>query len=335
MIASALRPPDRPRLSAHEDRFPLDQALARGRDSPARVVYVEILDGTKRGRGECVPCERCGETIEGVIEAIEQLAPGVETGMITRRNLASALPAGAARNALDLALWDFDAKRGASSVWQIAALDEPRRLLTAYSLVLDTPEAMAEAALAEAHRPLFKLRLGAEGDLDRVRAVRAAVPRARLILDANGAWTPEILTGFLPGLAEAGVELIEQPLPADDDEALATIERSVPISADESCHGIEDLERVARLYDAVTITLDKVGGFTEGLALTLAAREAGLRIMVGCRLGSSLAVAPAVLLAQDADWVDLDTPLLLARDRQPGLRFDGSLIYPASVSLWG
>jgi L-alanine-DL-glutamate epimerase-like enolase superfamily enzyme len=333
MIASILRPPDRPRLNVHEDRFPLDPA--RSGMGAARVVYVEILDGTRRGRGECVPCARRGETVEGVIETIGRLAPGVETGMITRRNLARELPAGAARNALDLALWDFDAKRGASSVWQIAALEEPRRLLTAYTLALDTPEAMAAAARAEAHRPLFKLQLGAEDDLDRVRAVRAAVPRARLILGANGAWTPDMLTSFLPGLAEAGVELIEQPLPADDDEALAAIERKVPIAADESCHGVEDLARVVRLYDAVTITLDKVGGFTEGLALALAAREAGLRIMIGCRLGSSLAVAPAVLLAQDADWVDLDAPLLLARDRQPGLRFDGSLVYPASVSLWG
>jgi len=337
MISSLLRPPDRPRLTVHEDVFPLDKAftIARGSKTAARVVTVEILDGTRRGRGECVPYPRYGETVESVIETIERLAPNVETGMITRRNLARELPAGAARNGIDLALWDFDAKRGESSVWQIAALDEPHRLLTAYTLSLDTPEAMAKAAIEEAHRPLLKLKLGAEGDLDRVHAVRAAVPRARLIVDANEGWTPELLARYLPKLAEAGVELIEQPLPADDDEALATIKHTVPICADESCHTVEDLEHLARRYDAVNIKLDKAGGFTEALTLLQTAREAGFRIMVGCMVGSSLAVAPAMLLAQDADWVDLDAPLLLARDRQPGLRFDGSMIYPASVSLWG
>jgi L-alanine-DL-glutamate epimerase-like enolase superfamily enzyme len=335
MIASSLRPPDRPRLTAHEDLFPFDRMFAGPGASAARVVSVEILHGTKRGRGECVPDARRGETAENVIEAIEHLAPGVETGMITRRNLARELPPGAARNALDLALWDFDAKRGGSSVWQIAALDEPRRLLTAYCLPRDTPEAMAKAAIDEAHRPLLKLMLGAEGDLDRVRAVRAAVPHARLIVDANEAWNAELLIRYLPILTEAKVELIEQPLPEAEEAALAAIDREVPISAGESCRTTEDLPRIARLYDAVTVKLDKAGGFTEALALVQAAREAGLRIMVGCKASSSLAVAPAVLLAQDADWAALDAPLRLARDRQPGLRFDGSMIYPAGVSLWG
>ncbi|MEI9984911.1 MAG: N-acetyl-D-Glu racemase DgcA [Aliidongia sp.] len=287
------------------------------------------------GRGESVPYARYGETVEGVIETIESLAPSIETGMLNRRNLARELPPGAARNAIDLALWDFDAKRGESSVWQIAALDEPHRLITAYTISLDSPEAMARAAAEEAHRPLLKLKLGTEGDLDRVRAVRAAVPRARLIVDANEGWTPELLERYLPHLAESGVELVEQPLPAETEEALAAIRHSVPICADESCHVAEDLPRLIGLYDAINVKLDKAGGFTEALALLLAAREAGFRIMVGCMVGSSLAVAPAVLLAQDADWVDLDAPLLLARDRQPGLRFDGSMLYPASVSLWG
>jgi L-alanine-DL-glutamate epimerase-like enolase superfamily enzyme len=335
MIASALRPPDRPRLSAHEELFPFDKSLALPGTSAVPVVYVEILHGTKRGRGECVPDLRIGETIESVIETVERLAPGIETGMITRRTLARELPPGAARNALDLALWDFDAKRGGSSAWQIAALDEPRRLLTAYRLPLDTPEAMARAAIEEAHRPLLKLMLGAEGDLDRVRAVRAAVPRARLIVDANEAWNAELLVRYLPTLAEARVELIEQPLSGAADEALATISRAVPICAGASCGTADDLARLSQLYDAVTIKLDKAGGFTEALALIQAAREAGLRILIGCMAGSSLAVAPAVLLAQDADWVDLDAPLRLARDRQPGLRFDGSMIYPPGVSLWG
>jgi L-alanine-DL-glutamate epimerase-like enolase superfamily enzyme len=336
MIAS-LRPPDRPRLSVHEDRFPLEQAftIARGAKTIARVVLVEILDGTRRGRGECVPYARYGETVESVVATVESVAQAVETGMITRRNLARSLPPGAARNAIDLALWDLDAKRGGSSVWQIAALDEPRRLLTAYTLSLDTPEAMAAAALDHAHRPLLKLKLGAEGDLDRVQSVRAAVPRARLIVDANEGWTPELLERYLPKLAEYGVELIEQPLPAADDSALARLKRAVPVCADESCHIAEDLERLVGLYDAVNIKLDKAGGFTASLDLLHAARDGGFRVMVGCLVGSSLAVAPAVLLAQDADWVDLDAPLLLTRDRQPGLRFDGSLVYPPSVSLWG
>lgn len=337
MISSLLRPPDRPRVTVHEDRFPLERAftIARGSKDAAQVVYVEILDGTRRGRGESVPYARYGETIESVIETITEAAPSIETGVINRRNLARALPPGAARNAIDLALWDFDAKRGESSVWQIAALDEPHRLMTAYTIPLDTPEAMARAAAEEAHRPLLKLKLGAEGDLDRVQAVRAAVPRARLIVDINEGWTPEQLERYLPKLAEAGVELIEQPLPAEAEEALASIKHAVPICADESCHVADDLPRLVPLYDAVNIKLDKAGGFTAALALLQAAREAEFRIMVGCMVASSLAVAPAVLLAQDADWVDLDGPLLLARDRQPGLRFDGSMVYPASVSLWG
>jgi len=337
MISSLLRPPDRPRVAVHEDRFPLDRAftIARGSKDAARVVYVEILDGTRRGRGEAVPYARYGETVEAVIEAIEARAPDIETGMLNRRNLARELPPGAARNAIDLALWDFDAKRGQSSVWQIAALEEPHRLLTAFTISLDAPEAMATRALEEAHRPLLKLKLGAEGDLDRVQAVRAAVPRARLIVDANEGWTPAQLEHYLPHLAEAGVELVEQPLPQEEEAALAGIKHAVPICADESCHIAEDLPHLVGLYDAVNIKLDKAGGFTAALELLLAAQEAEFRIMVGCMVASSLAVAPAVLLAQQAHWVDLDAPLLLARDRQPGLRFDGSMLYPASVSLWG
>ena len=337
MISSKLRPPDRPRITVHEDRFPLERELvaAHGGMTAAEVVYVEILEGTRRGRGEAVPYARYGETVASVIEAIEEIAPRVETGLVTRRNIERELPPGAARNALDLALWDFDAKRGETSAWQIAALDEPHRLLTAYTLMLDTPEAMAEAARAQAHRPLLKLKLGAEGDLERVRAVREAVPRARLIVDVNAGWTPALLEHYLPRLAESGVELIEQPLPEAEEAALRSIKHAVPICADESCHTEEDLAHLAGLYDAVTIKLDKAGGFTAALALLETALEADFRVMVGCMIASSLAVAPAVLLAQKAHWVDLDAPLLLARDRQPGLRFDGSLIYPASVSLWG
>ena len=337
MISSLLRPPDRPRVNVHEDRFPLDRAftIARGSKEVARVVYVEILEGTRRGRGEAVPYGRYDETVEGVVAAIEAVAPDIETGMLNRRNLTRELPPGAARNAIDLALWDFDAKRGETAVWQIAALEEPHRLVTAYTITLDTPEAMAARAAEEAHRPLLKLKLGADGDLDRVRAVRAVVPRARLIVDVNEGWTPAQLAHYLPHLEAAGVELIEQPLPQEEEAALAGLKRAVPICADESCHVVEDLPHLVGLYDAVNIKLDKAGGFTAALELLLAAQEAEFRIMVGCMVASSLAVAPAVLLAQQAHWVDLDAPLLLARDRQPGLRFDGSMLYPASVSLWG
>jgi L-alanine-DL-glutamate epimerase-like enolase superfamily enzyme len=337
MSGSILHPPERPRVSVRLEVFPLDKAftIARGGKTEARVVYVEILDHTRRGRGECVPYARYGETIESVIATIEQMAPGIETGTITRRSLQKSLPAGAARNGIDLALWDFDAKRTSSSAWQIAALDVPHRVITAYTIGLDTPDAMAAAAAEEAHRPLLKLKLGGEGDLDRVQAVRLAVPRARLIVDANESWTPQDLERYMPALADAGIELIEQPLPADDDEALARIKHLVPICADESCHTRADLERLAGRYDAINVKLDKAGGLTEALALIEAARETGFKIMVGCMVASSLGVAPAVLLAQEGDWVDLDAPLLLKRDRQPGLRYDGSMLYPASVSLWG
>ncbi len=337
MSGSILHPPDRPRVTARREVFPLDKAftIARGSKAEAESVYVEILDRTRRGRGECVPYARYGETVESVLAAIEELIPGIETGMVTRRSLQKRLPAGAARNAVDLALWDFDAKRTSSSAWQIAALDVPHRVMTAYTIALDTPDAMAAAAAEESHRPLLKLKLGGEGDLDRVAAVRAAVPRARLIVDANEAWSPAELELNLPKLADLGIELVEQPLPADADEALVRIKHAIPICADESCHTAEDLERLAGRYDAVNIKLDKAGGLTEALALREAARDKGFKIMIGCMVASSLAVAPAVLLAQDADWVDLDAPLLLKRDRQPGLRYDGSMLYPPSVSLWG
>jgi L-alanine-DL-glutamate epimerase-like enolase superfamily enzyme len=334
---SALHPPERPNLTVQAETFPLERpfAISRGSKTEARVVTVTIHEGGNRGRGECVPYARYGETVESVIAEIEAVAAAIETGMLTRRMLQSKLPPGAARNALDLALWDFDAKRNDSSVWQMAGLDLPHRMVTAYTITLDEPEAMAEAAREEAHRPILKLKLGADRVIERVAAVRAAVPRSRLIVDANEAWTPVALEQLLPELAKAGVELIEQPLPADADEALAGIKHLVPICADESCRAVADLDRVAELYDAINVKLDKTGGLTEALDLIDAARAAELGVMVGCMVASSLAIAPAVLLAQAADWVDLDAPLLLARDRQPGLRYDGSVVYPPNVSLWG
>ncbi len=332
-----LRPPDRPRINAVTTRFPLEHPfkIARGSKTDADVITVEITEGTRRGRGECVPYARYGETVEGVLETIHRLAPDLETGVMNRRNLQRHVPPGAARNAIDCALWDFDAKRSGSAVWQMVGLDMPRRLVTAYTIVLDTAEAMAKNAADHNYRPLLKLKLGTDDDLPRLAAVRAAAPRARLIIDANEGWTLDQWEAYQPALKAAAVELVEQPLPAGADAGLAEVRRLVPICADESCHTVEDLERIAPLYDAINIKLDKTGGLTAALALSDAAHDLGKKIMVGCLVGSSLSIAPAILLAQTAHWVDLDAPLLLARDRQPGLRYDGSMLYPPNTSLWG
>jgi L-alanine-DL-glutamate epimerase-like enolase superfamily enzyme len=242
---------------------------------------------------------------------------------------------GAARNALDVAFWDLEAKQTGTSVWALAGIDEPKPVVTAYTLSVDTPERMAAAAQAEAQRPLLKVKLTGAGDLDRVRAVRAGAPKATLIVDANEAWTLDHLREYGPSLAELGVALIEQPLPAGQDEALATLPHPVPLCADESCHTSADLSDLVGRYDYVNIKLDKTGGLTEALILLEAARAGGFKIMVGCMVGSSLAMAPALLLAQRAEFVDLDAPLLLARDRQPGLRYEGSIVYPPKPNLWG
>ncbi len=256
-------------------------------------------------------------------------------GGADRRELAAALPAGAARNALDCALWDLEAKRRREPVWRLAGLPEPRPVLTAYTLSLDTPERMAEAARAAAGRPLLKLKLGGEGDLDRVAAVRAAAPDAALIADANEAWTPDQLRRWLPELAALGVELIEQPLPAGQDAALAGIARPVPICADESCHDSASLDALVGRYDYVNLKLDKTGGLTEARRAAAKAQELGFGLMVGCMVATSLAMAPAALLAQLARYADLDGPLLLAKDREPGLRYEGSLLHPPEAALWG
>src|SRR5260221_11764264 len=239
-------------------------------------------------------------------------------GGIDRATLLGAMPPGAARNALDVALWDLEAKTSGTSVWALAGIAEPKPVVTAYTLSVDTPERMGAAAQEEAHRPLLKLKLTGAGDLERVRAVRAGAPRARLIVDANEAWTIDQLRDYGTALAELGVALIEQPLPAGQDAALADMPHPVPLCADESCHTSADLPDLVGRYDYVNIKLDKSGGLTQGLRLLAAAREPGFRIIVGCMVGSSLAMAPAMVLAQNAAFVDLDAPLLLSRGRQPG-----------------
>ena len=313
--------------------------ISRGARRTAHTVLVTLRDdaGGAAGRGECVPCPRYGESVESVVEAVEGLRGDLERGL-SREELAGALDAGAARNAIDCALWDLDAKRTGRRVWEAAAprAAPPVPVVTAFTLSLDEPEAMRAAAARGAHRPLLKVKLDADRVTERVAAVRAGAPRARLIVDANEAWTADALVRLLPELAGLGVELIEQPLPAGADEALAGIERAVPVAADESCHTTADLPTLAGRYDVVNVKLDKTGGLTEALALREGAAAAGFGVMVGCMLGTSLAMAPAVLAAQGARFVDLDGPLLLARDRDPGLDYrpDGT-VAPPPAALWG
>jgi L-Ala-D/L-Glu epimerase len=324
------------RLAVRRDSWPLAKpfTISRGSRTVAEVVVAELSAGALRGRGEGVPYGRYGERVDGVVAALEGMSDAIAGGL-GRAALQAAMAPGAARNALDVAFWDLEAKRTGTSVWALAGIDEPKPVVTAYTLSVDTPERMAAAAREEAHRPLLKLKLTGAGDLDRVRAVRAGAPDARLIVDANEAWTLDHLRDYGPILAELGVALIEQPLPAGQDEALATLPHPVPLCADESCHTSADLPDLVGRYDYVNIKLDKTGGLTEALILLSAARAGGFKIMVGCMVGSSLAMAPAMLLAQGAEFVDLDAPLLLARDRQPGLRYEGSVVYPPKPNLWG
>ena len=304
--------------------------IARGAKREANVIVARVSDGLCTGRGEAVPYARYGETAEASLAALRAIK-----GPIDRTQLSQRLPPGAARNALDCALWDLEAKRAKKRAWELAGVAAPLPVLTAYTISLGTPADMAAAAKAVPHLPLLKLKLGGAGDTERLAAVRAARPDARLVADANEAWTVDMLSPFLEAAARAGVELIEQPLPEAADEALAHIAHAVPICADESAHTSADLSRLVSRYDAVNIKLDKAGGLTEALAMARAAKARGLRIMVGSMVATSLAAAPALLLAAGADWVDLDGPLLLARDREPGLRIERGFISPPPPELWG
>jgi L-alanine-DL-glutamate epimerase-like enolase superfamily enzyme len=316
--------------------FPLRQrfAISRGSKTETVVVTVELRDGEFAGRGECGPNIRYDETPESVADEIAAMAAGIEGGL-DRDGLQQAMPPGAARNALDCAFWDLQAKRTGRPVWALAGLAKPVPVETAFTLSVDTPAAMAEAARANASRPLLKLKLTGAGDLDRVRAVRQGAPDARLIVDANEAWTPADFTALATELAGIGVEMIEQPLPAGDDAALAALAHPVPICADESCHDRASVAGLVDRYDMINIKLDKAGGLTEALATAAAARAVGFDIMVGCMVGTSLAMAPAHLVAQAAKIVDLDGPLLLAEDREPSLEVNGSWIFPPTAALWG
>ena len=324
------------RLTVRLETWPLARAfrISRGAKTEARVVVAEIADGPDTGRGEAVPYPRYNETPEGTRAAIEGARQTIESG-ITREALQNALPPGAARNALDCALWDLEAKQTGRPAWALAGLDEPQPCTTAVTLSLDTPESMGAAAASHSALPLLKLKVTGEGDLARIQAVRANAPGARLIVDANEGWTVPMLEAFLPAFADLGVEMVEQPLPATDDAALEGRQFALPLCADESCHTREDLTRLAGRYPMINIKLDKTGGLTEALALTREARAMGFDIMVGSMVGTSLGMAPAALLAGFADYVDLDGPLLLARDRTPGLSYDGAVMAPPEPALWG
>jgi L-alanine-DL-glutamate epimerase-like enolase superfamily enzyme len=323
-------------LSLKSERWPIAGAfsISRGAKTEAAVVVAELSDGTARGRGECVPYARYGESVEGVMATIEGLRLQFALGL-SRADLQAALPPGAARNALDCALWDLAAKRERRPVHELAARPVPHAVTTAFTISLSAPEDMAKAAERAASRALLKIKLGARGDPERIAAVRKAAPNATLIVDANEGWDEANLAANLAACAAAGVVLVEQPLPEGRDRALATIERPIPICADESVHGLASLAEVAGFYEAVNIKLDKAGGLTEALAMVAAAERMGLSVVAGCMVATSLAMAPAMLIAQAARFVDLDGPLLLAKDRDGGLRYADSLVYPAAPALWG
>ncbi len=323
-------------LSVREERWPLAApfVISRGAKTEARVVVVELSQGALAGRGEAVPYARYGETVEGVLDQIEAARDAVECG-IDRAALQGLMPPGAARNALDCALWDVEARRAGVRAWTLAGLARLDPVKTCYTLSLGPAEAMAQAARAAAGRPMLKLKIGGADDVDRVAAVRAAAPRTRLVVDANEALTFDALRRVAPEFAALGVQLVEQPLKAGEDQALEGYDSPVPLCADESLHTRAELEACARRYAWVNIKLDKTGGLTEALALKAQAQASGLGIMAGCMVATSLAMAPALLVAQGARVVDLDGPLLLARDREPGLRFVGSMIEPPGRELWG
>jgi L-Ala-D/L-Glu epimerase len=324
------------KLTIADERWPIAGSftISRGSKTEAHVVTVTLDDGAHRGTAECVPYPRYEETVPQVMAALEAARALIEAGA-TRADVPNLVAPHAAQNVLDCALWDLEAKRAGKPAWQLAGLPEPKPAVTAYTLSLDTPEAMGEAAARSAHRPLLKLKLGRDGDAQRLKLIRRNAPQSRLIVDANEGWTPENLADMLAACAEAGVELVEQPLPAAEDEALRGIPRAVTVCADESAHGLDSLDGLMGKYDAINIKLDKTGGLTPAIALAHAARERGLRVMVGCMLATSLGMAPAFLLSPLAEFIDLDGPLLLRKDRDPGIRFDGSLMYPPARDLWG
>lgn len=308
--------------------------ISRSSQTEIVVVTVEIRDGSFIGRGECRPYARYGETPESVMAAIEAIRQDLQDGL-ERDDLGNYLAPGAARNAIDCALWDLASKREGQPVWKLAGLPPPQTLITAYTLSVDSPDNLAATAESQKWRPLLKLKLAGQGDLQCVAAVRTNAPASRLIVDANEAWSQRDYEELTPELACLGVEMLEQPFPAGADACLASLPKRLLVCADESCHDSKSLDGLIGLYDVVNIKLDKTGGLTEALQMKALASQRGFEVMVGCMVGTSLAMAPAFFLAQGSRYVDLDGPLLLAKDRQPGLHFAGSQISPPDVALWG
>ena len=325
-----------PTLAAQIEHWPIAGhfTISRGAKTEAVTVVAEVSQGGHTGRGECVPYPRYGETPEATLAAILAMRQAVGKGLDSS-TLQAAMPPCAARNALDCALIDLETKASGRRAWDLVGRPTPRACVTAYTISLGTPDAMAAATAKVAHRRLLKIKLGGDDDGARIAAVRQAAPRSELIVDANEAWTTTNLEQNLAECAKAGVTLVEQPLPAGRDEALSRVKRPLPVCADESVHDRASLAGLRERYDAVNIKLDKTGGLTEALAMADAAQAQGFQIMIGCMVATSLAMAPAMLLAQQARFVDLDGPLLLARDRDGGLRYDGSMIYPPDAALWG
>ena len=324
------------RIQARIESWPIAGSftISRGAKRETFTVVAEVSQDGLTGRGECVPYPRYGEMPEATLAALQGLADALARGL-DRQALQSTMRAGAARNALDCALIDLESKREGQRAWTLLGRSEPKACTTAYTISLGAPEAMAEATAKAAHRPLLKIKLGRDGDAARIAAVRRAAPRSELIVDANEAWTAENLEQNLNACAGAGVTLVEQPLPAGQDEVLAQIKRPIAVCADESVHDRKSLDGLRERYDAVNIKLDKTGGLTEAIAMADAARGLGFDIMVGCMVATSLSMAPAMLLTPLARFVDLDGPLLLARDREHGLRYETSLVYPPDAALWG
>ena len=321
------------KISIEFNSFKLAQVftISRGSRTQADVLTVIISRGKYHGMGECVPYARYGETMESVSQQINALPAEFD-----RTILLQLLPAGAARNAIDCALWDLEAKETGISAWKIAGLNKPKAVETAYTLSLDTPEKMNSQAAKNSFRPLLKTKLGGgEADIDRIRAVRAGALSSRIIVDANEGWTPELYEKLAPILLNLGVEMVEQPFPSGEDEALLDLNRVLPVCADESCHDRASLKNLMGKYDMINIKLDKTGGLTEALELKQAALNMGFDVMVGCMVGSSLAMAPAILVGQEVSVVDLDGPLLLSEDRKHKLFYDAEGVHPARPELWG
>ncbi len=322
-------------IEAKEEIWPLKQPfrISRGSRTEAQVLVVTVSDGQHGGRGEGVPLARYNQSIASVLAQIQAIK---EQKQLDRQRLQALLPAGAARNALDCALWDLEAKISGKRAWELVNRQIVPEVETSFTISLDTPEKMAAAAKSNARLPVLKLKLGGDGsDASRIQAVREVAPAVRLLIDANESWSPSHYREIVPALKQSRVELIEQPFPAHADEVLETFDHPIPVCADESCHTTADLPRLTNRYEAVNVKLDKTGGLTEALRLCEVARESGFTLLIGCMVCTSLAIAPALVLASIARWADLDGPLLLASDREHGLAYNNARIGLPARELWG